>query len=190
MDAEQIANDVAEKVRNLIAEAEQRASQIVSEAEDEATRIRARAEADARKQFDEVKSAFEELQSRFGGNAPAASPRIAEVEPGPVIVPEPEPPPVPEPTPDPVPNPVPAPEPVPEPAPDPMPEPAPAPDEGTPPVAANGSRSTDAAGARLVAMNLALEGASREQIEAKLAAEYDLDDAGAIADDVLALAGK
>src|SRR5919106_1743461 len=48
-------------------------------------------------------------------------------------------------------------------------------DEGPPPSAANGARgSDDTAGARLVAMNMALQGAPREEIEAKLAAEYDL----------------
>jgi hypothetical protein len=86
-----------------------------------------------------------------------------------------------------VPNPIPGPEPVPEPSPEPVPEPAPPPDEGTPPAAA-GAKSNDAAGARLVAMNMALDGASREQIEAKLAAEYELDDASAIVGDVLTLA--
>ncbi len=51
-------------------------------------------------------------------------------------------------------------------------------------------RSTAASAARLVAMNMALDGASREEIEAHLAEEYALDDAGAIVDDVLALAAK
>ena len=41
MDAEQIVHDVAEKVRELITQAEERAAQIVRDAEDEATRIRA-----------------------------------------------------------------------------------------------------------------------------------------------------
>jgi outer membrane biosynthesis protein TonB len=184
MDAEQIVHDVAGKVRELITQAEERASQIVREAEDEATRIRARAESDARKQLEEVKAAFEDLQGRFGSAAPGG-----EVEPGPVVVPEPKPTPVPEPAPPPVPEP--APEPSPPPAPEPVPEPTPPPDEGTPPTASNGAdKSSDAAGARLVAMNMALDGASRDQITAKLAAEYDLDDAGVIVDDVLALAGK
>jgi hypothetical protein len=165
MDAEQIVQDVAEKVRDMITQAEERAASIVREAEDEATRIRARAESEARRQLDDVKAAFEELQGRFGAAGPGA-----EVEPGPAVVPEPEPPP------------------VPEPAPEPLPEPAPPPDEGTPPTATNGAlKSTDAAGARLVAMNMALDGASREAIAAKLAAEYELDDAGAIVDEILSL---
>ena len=44
---------------------------------------------------------------------------------------------------------------------------------------ANGAaRSDDAAGARLVAMNMALEGASREQIADRLGEDFELDDAG------------
>ena len=39
-------------------------------------------------------------------------------------------------------------------------------------------------------MNMALDGASKEAIAAHLAEHYELDDAGAIADDVLALSGK
>jgi len=193
MDAEQIVQDVAEKVRELLAQAEERAAKIVREAEEEAARIRADAEADARKRLDEVRSAVEELQGRLGGGAVSGTSTgaSAEVDPGPATVPEPEPEPVPEPTPDPVPNPVPTPEPVPEPSPEPVPEPAPPPDEATPPTAKeSGGKSTDAAGARLVAMNMALDGASRDEIAARLAADYELDDAEAIVDDVLALAGK
>jgi hypothetical protein len=39
-------------------------------------------------------------------------------------------------------------------------------------------------------MNMALEGASRDEIVAKLEADYELGDAGSVADQVLALAGK
>jgi hypothetical protein len=41
-----------------------------------------------------------------------------------------------------------------------------------------------------VAMNMALDGASRETIEAHLAEHYALDEASAIVDDVLAFAAK
>ncbi|MGH2952817.1 MAG: hypothetical protein ACRDK9_02195 [Solirubrobacterales bacterium] len=202
-DAEKIVHDVAERVREMVTEAEQRAAEIVSEAEGEAKRIRDRAEAEARERLAEVSSALDEVRGKLGsaGGGGAASPgpaephvdptaaAEAEVEPGPATIPEPEPPDVPEPTPDPVPDPVPSPEPVPEPSPDPMPEPEPPPDEGTPPAAANGARS-DEVGARLVALNMALEGASREQIEAKLAADYDLEDRAKLLDEVIAAAGK
>jgi hypothetical protein len=39
-------------------------------------------------------------------------------------------------------------------------------------------------------MNMALEGATREQIQAKLAAEYDLADADGLIGEVLTLAGR
>jgi outer membrane biosynthesis protein TonB len=194
MDGEKIVHDVAERVREVVANAEERAAKIVSEAELEAKGIRERAEAEARERLAEVRSALDDLQGKLGpvvgGPTAPSSPADAEVEPGPVTVPEPEPPEVPEPSPDPVPDPVPSPEPVPEPAPEPMPEPAPPPDEGTPPAAANGAKSEDAIGARLVAVNMALEGASREEIDARLAAEYELDDRAKLLDEVLALAGK
>ena len=182
-DAEQIVREFAERARELITDAEERAARIVRDAEDEATRIRARAESDARKRLDEVRSAFEELQGRFAGQG------TAEVEPGPTIVPEPAPPPVPEPTPDPVPNPVPGPEPVPEPEPPVVPEPEPPPDEGTPPSAGRPAVSDDETGARLVAMNLALDGASREDAKRRLEAEYALADLDALVDEVYSKAG-
>ena len=180
MDGEQIVREVADKVRALVDDAEKRAAEIVREAEADAKRIREQAEVEGRQRLDEVRRAFAELQGKLSG----------EVEPGPVTVPEPEPPAVPEPEPPPTPEPSP-PEPAPEPEPPLIPEPTPPPDEGTPPAAANGaSRSPDESGARLVAMNMALEGASRDEIVAKLEADYVLADPGAVADQVLALAGN
>jgi hypothetical protein len=180
MDGEQIVREVAEKVRALVSDAEERAEAIVREAEEQAKAIRERAEAEGRERLAEVRRAFDELQGKLG---------VGEVEPGPVTVPEPEPPAVPEPEPPPVPEP--APEPPAEPEPPLIPEPTPPPDEGTPPAATNGgSKSDDEAGARLVAMNLALEGASRDEIVARLDADYELGDAGAVADQVLGLADK
>jgi outer membrane biosynthesis protein TonB len=182
MDGEQIVRDVADKVRALVDDAERRAAEIVREAEADAKRIREQAEAEGRERLAEVRKAFEELQGKLGVGA--------EVEPGPVTVPEPEPPAVPEPEPPPTPEPTP-PDPGPETEPPTIPEPEPPPDEGTPPSAGNGAaKSDDAAGARLVAMNMALEGASREQIVAKLHQDYELDDPGAVADQVIALAAK
>jgi len=188
MDAEQIVHDVAEKVRALIDDAEAKAAKIVSDAEADAKRIRADAETESQKRLTEARSAFEELQKKLGLGG--------EVEPGPVVVPEPSPPPVPEPSP-PEPDPGPPAPPTPEPEPPLIPEPTPPPDEGTPPqIAVNGAapdaaaKSDDSAGARLVAMNMALDGASREEIEAHLAENYALDDAGSLVDDVLALSSK
>ena len=105
-----------------------------------------------------------------------------------MTVPEPEPPPVPEPAPPPVPEPTP-PEPPPEPEPAVVPEPTPPPDEATPPSAADGAaKSEDDAGARLVALNMALDGASREDIQAKLAEDFALADSSTLVDEVLTVA--
>ncbi len=182
MDGEQIVQDVAEKVRALIDDAERTALQIIRDAEAEAKTIRERAEKESQERLTAARSAFEELQSKLGIGG--------EVEPGPVVVPEPEPPSTPEPGPEPVPEPM--PEPTPEPEPAIVPEPTPPPDEATPPVAVNGAtaKSDDQAAARLVAMNMALDGASRDEIEAHLAENYDLAAAGPLVDDVLALTSK
>jgi outer membrane biosynthesis protein TonB len=197
-DAEKIVSEVADRVRELVADAERRAAEIVREAEEEARRIRARAESEGQERLAEVRRALEELQGKLGVEGGSASTGGSEVDPGPVRVPEPTPDPVPEPTPDPVPEP--GPQPVPEPTPERVPEPTPPPDEGTPPTpepteqvaagAGNGARSSDIAAARLVAMNMALDGASREDIDAALAADYDLDDRAKLVDEVLAKAGR
>lgn len=190
MDAERIVSDVAERVRELIADAEERAAAIVREAEADATRVRERAEAQARERLAEVRSALEDLQGKLG-----RADTEAEVTPGPVTVPEPTPPATPEPTPEPVPEPVPGPEPTPEP----VPEPTPPPDEADRPApevpaaageasAANGERSSDKAAARLVAMKMALDGASREEIDSHLASNYDVEHRDKLLDDVLARA--
>ncbi len=188
MDAEEIVHDVAERVRAIVTEAEQRAAQIVREAEAEAKRIRERAENEGADRLAEVRRALDELQGKLAGGAPSSNGASSEVDPGPVIVPEPEPPAQPDPGPTPVPEPT--PDPAPEPEPPSIPEPTPPPDEGTPPTAASAGKSADATAARLVAMNLALDGASHESIVAHLGRDYELDDAGALADEILAVAGK
>jgi len=198
MNAEQIVHDVAARVREIVAEAEDRAAQIVRDAEADAKRIRERAESEGRERLELVRSALDDLEARVNGSssspADARGAPSTEVSPGPVIVPEPSPSPVPEPSPDPEP-PTPTPDPIPEPAPAPIPEPTPPPDEGTlPQIAADpgpaAADSDDASAARLVAMNMAFDGASREQIEGHLAENYSLEDTGAIVDDVLVLATR
>jgi outer membrane biosynthesis protein TonB len=196
-EAEKIVTEVADRVRELVDDAERRAQEIVREGEEEAKRIRARAEAEAQERLTEVRRALEELQGKLGAGSGGASTGGSEVDPGPARVPEPTPDPVPEPGPQPTPEPV--PQPVPEPTPERIPEPTPPPDEGTPPTpdtteqaaaAGNGVKSGDTASARLVAMNMALEGASREDIDAALAADFDLDDRAKLVDEVLTKAGR
>ena len=186
MDAEQIVSDVAERVRDLVSQAEQKAAAIIRDAEAEAARIREAAEADARRRLDEVRSALDDLEGRLaaGGREPEG-----EVTPGPVTVPEPAPPDTPEPAPDPVPEPIPGPEPVPEPTPEPVPEPEPpVPDVPADAGNANGGRSSDKSAARLVAMKMALDGASREEIEAHIAENYEVESREKLLDDVLSRA--
>jgi DivIVA domain-containing protein len=67
-------------------------------------------------------------------------------------------------------------------------EPAPASAPSGPP--ANGSRSDDEAGARLVALNMALEGTSREETARFLGEHYAPADLERLLDDVYASAGR
>jgi F0F1-type ATP synthase membrane subunit b/b' len=143
---------------------------------------------------------------------PTPGPPVPEPDPGPPApVPEPDPPvPNPDPTP---PEPAPTPQPAPDPAP-PEPQPAPDPPESAStedliaqlrsggsaaapepngskqarPFGAGGSdgADADAAAIRLVAMNMALEGSSREEIEARIEADFgSAPGASALIDDVL-----
>jgi outer membrane biosynthesis protein TonB len=192
MDTDKIVGDVAEVVRDLVArtlsQAEERAGQIIDAAEseaksvvdranDEAAEIRRKAEADAEARLSAIQAALKEVQAKIGIGG--------EVPTSPVPTPEPEPPVIPEPEPDPSPSP----EPVPEPEPPLIPEPTPPPDEATTPqVAARPSsangKSNDDAGARLVAMNMALEGATREQARSRIEAEYDCADLDGLIEDI------
>jgi hypothetical protein len=194
MDTEKIVGDVADVVRDLVArtlaQAEERAQEIIDTAESEAKtlvdrarteadEIREKAEADAQSRLRAIQAALSEVQAKIG---------VAdEVPTSPVPVPEPEPPVVPEPSP-PEEDPVPSPEPVPEPEPPLTPEPTPPPDEATPPEAeaesGKNGKATDEAGARLVAMNMALEGASREEARQKIEAEYELADLDGLIEDI------
>ena len=56
--------------------------------------------------------------------------------------------------------------------------------------ASNGARSEDDAGARLVALNMALEGTPREETARFLGEHYELGDLDALLDDVYASAGR
>ena len=103
MDAEKIADEVAQHVRDLIADAQQRAEETVrgaqaeaqrlrEEAEAEAERIRAAAEAKARARVDQVRQALEQLEAGLGGKpAPPKPKSAAPPEPGPKQAVEPEP---------------------------------------------------------------------------------------------------
>jgi len=59
-----------------------------------------------------------------------------------------------------------------------------------PPATPNGAHSDDEAGARLVALNMALEGTAREETARFLGEHYALADLDALLDDVYASAGR
>jgi predicted phage gp36 major capsid-like protein len=65
-----------------------------------------------------------------------------------------------------------------------------APVEVEPPVPANGARSDDEAGARLVALNMALEDTPRAETARYLGEHFALADVEALLDDVYASAGR
>jgi hypothetical protein len=160
MTADELAQQVAHRVRELIAEAEERAKRIVAEAEEAAETIRTETEADMRTLRAETEA---DVRERL-----EAARRALEGETQPGAPEAPTGPPVPEPTPEPEPE-----------------EPAPKPDDTGHP-SANG----DDQAARLVAMKMALDGKSREEIERELSDKLGPGDRTALLDEVLARAGK
>jgi DivIVA domain-containing protein len=198
-----LASAAGEKVSGIVAAAEEKAAEIEADARRRADRLVADAEEAARAKVAEAESAVsglvgkaDELRRKIGelGAGLVVAPS-AETQPGPVIVPEPEPP-QPEVDPSPVivpePGPTPAPEPTPDPVPDPdpVPEPTPLPQPSQPDITpAAGANGSDA-GARLVAMKMALDGSSREEVERRLADEFGVSEAAPLLDDVFARAGR
>jgi DivIVA domain-containing protein len=196
------------KVTEIIELAERKAAEIEAEARKQASEIVERAESEAREQVDRGQEAVsrlikqaDELRSTVGSLGRGISEGLtgrpaAETEPGPVVVPEPA---VPEPEVDPSPVTVPEPEPPLEPEPEPPAIPEPEPGMPEQPEADGGSPSTDdliaqlkggdngdAAAARLVAMNMVLNGSPRAEIEKHLADHFDLGDAKQLLDEVYA----
>jgi outer membrane biosynthesis protein TonB len=207
-DADKLASQAAERVREAIESAEGRARRIVADAEKEADRIRSRAEADARERIELARAAVDrlvaqadELRDAVGGLGRGSSndamtaetPIAPEIDPTPVTVPEPEPAREPEPTPPTTPEP----EPPGEPEPQPPEVPEPTPPGGDRPSTEqlleqlkSGNSRPDEGAARLVAMKMALDGKPRDEVERHLAENYDLAGAGALLDDVYSRAGK
>lgn len=195
--SESLASVAAESVRSIVEAAEAKAREIEAEARSEADRILSDAKAQAREQVDRAQGSVskligqaDELRERIGAMAQDMVGRDepAGETPGPEIVAEPTPAPVPEPTPDPVPEPTtpepeidPSPVTVPEPEPPSIPEPQPGPPA---PAAVNGT--SDEGAARLVAMKMALDGSSREEVAKHLAVQYELADADALLESVFA----
>jgi outer membrane biosynthesis protein TonB len=197
MDAEKLVQDLNDRVREavteaderaraIVAEAEERARELVAEAEADARGIRERAEAEAERRLAKVRDALSGLEGALGRDGASG-----EVDPQPAPAPEPTPQPVPEPTPPAEPEPMPPAEPEPMP---PEPEivpPAPPQPDREPPAAINGgSEKGDEIGARIVATKMALDGSTREEIAAHIAANYEVADADALLDFVMARAQR
>ena len=162
-----IADSASAKVAGIISAAEEAAAEIVTEARAEAEAIVARARAEAREQVERAEAALAGLATQAGelqSEITASSEGITEVRADTPTAPQQE-----------------------------APTPA-APDDGSVRRGTNEERDADeadAAGARLVAMNMALEGSTEEEITAKLADEFpSIGDASGLVGDVLARAGR
>ncbi len=200
--ADSLAGVAAERVRSIVEAAEAKAREIEADARRNADEILSNARAQAREQVDRAQGSVakligqaDELRERIGAMAQDVVGGAGESPetPQPVTVPEPGPEPVPEPAPpgpevDPSPAIVPEPEPPrePEPQPDPPSIPEPQPDPPAP-AAINGS---DEKAARLVAMKMALDGSSREEVAEHLASAYSLDDSEDLLDLVFERVGR
>jgi hypothetical protein len=196
VDAEELIRQTSESVRSALDAAQRRADEIVSGAEQEAQRIRAKAEAEARESLDQVRVALEKLEAGLGAKpVPQGSNRDSQA-------PQPEPE---------------TPEPEAEAPEREMSEPQPAPAEQAPtgkvsteelieqlkaggqpakrevaptPEPRGEGSSDDAGAARLVAMKLALDGASRVQARERLAADYEVADLDSLLDEVYSKVGR
>jgi ElaB/YqjD/DUF883 family membrane-anchored ribosome-binding protein len=164
-DPSSLAAAASDQIRAIIEAAEQTAAQIRAKAEDEATGIRRQAEEEATgiqsQARGDVQLVLESIRTAV--NSISADLEQLEERLSPAAPPEPEPAP---------------PEPEPEPAP---PEPA--------PTAPAGDDDADIESARLVALNMALDGASREEVDRYLREHFTLSDREALLDDVYASVG-
>lgn len=200
METEKLIEEVTGQVRAALEDAQEKADGIVADAEVEAERIVADAKAEAGSVTDAAQADAQKTRNRAEGEAQQRLSQVreallgvegvigqspaAEVPSAPVEVPEPAPP-----LEDPV-EPAPA-EPeidLPGPA-----EPETEPDEDVAPGGSNGftgQRSHDETAARIVAMKMALDGASRDEISSHLDANYDIEASDQLLDDVIARANR
>jgi DivIVA domain-containing protein len=169
--AASLAVGTSEQVRLILEAAERGATEVREEAGRRAEEHVARVEAAA----GDMLAKLEALQSELDGlrasgerlveGLTALNARVGDIDPMPAAEPAPEP--------DPAPIRAAA-----EPEPDPEPEPA------------KHAHDSDEAGARIIALNMALGGSSREETAAYLADNFSLVDAGALLDDVYAKVGR
>jgi DivIVA domain-containing protein len=188
-----LADVAAKKVASIIEAAERNAKEIEAEARKEADELLANAREQAKDQLERAQRSVasligqaDDLRERISDMAQevvGGERAKAETAPEPEPVPEPAPP---QPEVDPSPVTVPEPAPTREPEPEPPTIPEPQPDAPVEP-AANGA---DEQAARLVAMKMALDGSSREEIAKHLEANYELADTDELLDAVFERAGK
>jgi outer membrane biosynthesis protein TonB len=205
------------KAAEIEADAREEAERIVTTARDEAGQQVERAQGAVSRlveQADELRLAVGSLGRDMAAEVrERAETPTPEISPEPARVPEPEPPRDPEPTPPRIPEPEPPPSPEPTPPTVPEPQPPEPEGEGGPSTeeliaqlkgdepagskgqGGNGGDTTDgddadASAARLVAMKMALDGASREDIDRHLAEGYELTDRDKLLDEVFEAVGK
>jgi DivIVA domain-containing protein len=213
-----LAGAAASRVESIVAAAEASAREIEEKAQLEAQALTDQADREAGErvrraqevveellaQARDLQSQMSELAGSIGGLKgsvesmltgvdqlrPSEPPRVLEAVPEPAARLEPDPAPVelsvvPEPEPEPAAAA--APEPEPEPEPEPAPAPAPPPARRRKPP---GDAERASEGARLIALNMALSGSSREETARYLQENFDLEDQDEILDDVYARVGS
>ncbi|HKG66544.1 MAG TPA: DivIVA domain-containing protein [Solirubrobacteraceae bacterium] len=184
--AASLAAGASEQVRMILEAAEQGAAELREDAGRQATAHVARVEEAAEGMLGKLEELQAELSAlldglRSGGERltqglAALQAQVGDVDPMPAAEPAPEP--------EDFAAAAPEPEPEPELEPEPEPEPEPAPAKAP---AGNGA---DEAGARIIALNMALGGSSREETAAYLAENFSLPDPAALLDDVYAKVGR
>jgi hypothetical protein len=174
-DPSSLAAAASDQIRAIIEAAEQTAAQIRAKAEDEAAGIRRQAEEEASGIKSEARGDVQLLLDSIRTAVGSISADLEQLEerlsPAPSTEPEPAA----------------EPELAAEPEPEPEPEPAPPQPARTPPA---GDDHADVEGARLVALNMALDGASREEVDRYLREHFALSDREALLDDVYASVGS
>lgn len=150
-----LVDDAAERLATIVAAAERAAEQVIDDAEKQARHLLAEAEAESARIRGELLDVVERLAHELGGDSALPAPPSRGNHLSAVPLDEPEPAP-------PFAAPV-------EPAAPDLPDPAPG----------------SAAGARLLATQMAVSGSSREEIEAKLRNGFEIEDTGPILDAIL-----
>src|SRR5215208_382083 len=183
--AASLAAGTSEQVRLILEAAERGAADLREDAGRQATEHVARVEAAAGDILTRLEALERELDGLLEGlrasgeriveGLAALQARVGDVDPMPTAEPAAEP------------EDFAAAAPEPEPEPEPQPEPEQEPEPAKP---ADDAEDADEAGARIIALNMALGGSSREETAAYLADNFSLADADALLDDVYAKVGR